>query len=69
MRGEGPSNGLANLLSKADRNTDLSKLAEERDQFECPACGWTAQLRRNECMVCDYDQPLRRPEANRGDGA
>ena len=66
--GQSPRNGLAKLLSEADPDAPLEQIAAEKERFECPACGWGAELRRNECMVCDYDRPLRPARAGaRGD--
>mgnify|MGYP006304216185 CR=1 FL=1 len=65
---QSPRNGLAKLLWEADPDDSPHEIAAEKDRFECPACGWGAELRRNECMVCDYDQPLRPARAGtRGD--
>ena len=65
---QSPRNGLAKLLWEAEPDDSPEEIASQKEQFQCPACGWLAELRRNECMVCDYDQPLHRPGANRGDG-
>ena len=65
---QSPRNGLAKLLSEADPDASLEEIADDKERFECPACGWCAELRRNECMVCDYNQPLRPARAGvRGD--
>jgi len=57
--GQNPRNGLAKLLSDADPDDSLKEIAAQKETFECPACGWTAELRRTQCMVCEYDEPLR----------
>lgn len=64
----GPRNGMAKLLSEADPDASLAEIADVKDRFECPACGWGADLHRNECMVCDYSQPLRRVQFEDGGG-
>ena len=56
---QSPRNGLAKLLWDANPDDPPQDIATKKEQFQCPACGWTAELRRNECMVCDYDQTLR----------
>ena len=66
--GQSPRNGLAKLLWEADPDDSPQEIAAEKERFQCPACGWGAELRRNECMVCEYDQPLRLVRAGgRGD--
>jgi hypothetical protein len=62
---QSPRNGLAKLLWEADPSDSPQEVAAKKDQFECPACGWVSELRRNECMVCEYDQPLRTRRGNR----
>jgi hypothetical protein len=66
---QSPRNGLAKLLWEADPDDSPDEIAAEKERFQCPACGWTAELRRNECMVCDYDQPLRSARAGGGGDA
>lgn len=53
-----PRNGIAKLLTDADPDTPLECIVDEKDEFECPKCGWETELRRNQCLVCDYDQPV-----------
>lgn len=53
-----PCNGLAKLIAEADPDRSPSEILAQRDEYECPRCGWTADLHRQECMVCEYDQPL-----------
>lgn len=53
-----PRNGLAKLLDEADPDTKIEDLVRQRKQFECPACGWVAELRRQSCMNCSRDEPL-----------
>lgn len=66
--GQGPRNGLAKLLWKADPDDSPQEIAAKKKQFKCPACGWVAELRRNECMVCEYELPIRPVQADeRGD--
>jgi hypothetical protein len=55
---QNPRNGLAKILSDADPDTSLEEIAAEKQRFECPECGWDADLQRNGCMVCEYGQPL-----------
>jgi hypothetical protein len=66
---QSPRNGLAKLLSEADPDAPLGEVAAEKDEFECPACGWTAELQRNECMVCEYGQSLRSARSDTRGGA
>ena len=54
-----PSNGLAKLLWEADPDEPPQEIAARNQRFECPACGWIAELERNECMVCEHEQQLR----------
>lgn len=56
--GRGPCNGIARLLAEADPGTPPAEILAQRDEYECPSCGWAADLHRQECMVCEYDQPL-----------
>lgn len=51
-------NGMAKLLTDADPDTPLEDIVAEKQKFEYRECGWQAELQRNECIVCDYDQPL-----------
>jgi len=65
---QSPRNGHAKLLHDADPDTGLEELQEiaaQKEKFECPVCGWTAELQRNECFVCEYDEPLQ-PVRDRG---
>lgn len=55
---QSPRNGLAKLLHEADGDDSLDEIVAQKEQFECPNCGWQAELRRNECMVCEYGRPL-----------
>jgi hypothetical protein len=55
---QSPRNGLAKLLWEADPDDTAQDIVSEKERFHCPECDWTAELRRNECMVCDYEQPL-----------
>lgn len=57
---QSPRNGLAKLLWEADADDSPEEIAADKEQFHCPSCGWTAELERNECMVCDYDGSLER---------
>lgn len=50
--GQAPRNGLAKLLWEAGEDDDSQQIANERDYFVCPDCGWEAQLHRNQCMSC-----------------
>lgn len=66
--GQSPRNGLAKLLWEAEPDDSPQEIAAEKERFRCPACGWVAELRRNECMVCKYGQPLEPTRAaGRGD--
>jgi hypothetical protein len=56
---QSPRNGLAKLLWDADPDKSTEEIVDRKERFYCPACGWEAELHRNECMVCEYDQPLR----------
>lgn len=60
--GQSPRNGLAKLLLDADPDDAPEEIISQKTEFECPDCGWTADLHRTECMVCDYDQPLQRTQ-------
>lgn len=53
-----PRNGLARLLWEADPDDSPREIAEGKKQFQCPDCGWTAELQRNQCMLCEYSQTL-----------
>lgn len=64
-----PRNGLAKLLWEADPDDSPEEITAEQEHFECPKCGWTADLRRNECMVCEYGQPLDPVRESTGGGA
>jgi hypothetical protein len=57
---QSPRNGLAKLLWDANPDDPPQDIAAEKERFACPECGWTAELRRTECMVCDSTQPLQR---------
>jgi len=63
---QSPRNGLAKLLWEAEPDDSPQEIASQKEQFKCPACGWVAELQRNECMVCEYDQPLRPAHAGTG---
>jgi hypothetical protein len=63
---QGPRNGLAKLLLDADPDQDPEEIVKQQQRFECPSCGWTAELRRTECMVCDSTQPLQRRSTTEG---
>lgn len=65
--GQTPRNGLAKLLWEAESDDDPQEIASQMEQFVCPGCGWEADLRRNECMICDWDQPLK-PASTGGRG-
>lgn len=64
---QAPRNGLAKLLWDADSSDNPQEIAARQKQFECPECGWKAKLRRNACMVCDHDQPLRQVQNATGE--
>lgn len=64
---QSPRNGMAKLLTDADPDTPLGEILDEKDEFECPECGWRAELQRNECMICEYDQPLESTVTKGGD--
>ena len=53
-----PCNGLARLLWDADPEDSPQEIVAEKDRFECSECGWVAELRRTECMVCSSTSPL-----------
>lgn len=53
-----PRSGLAKLLDEAPPGTPIAEILAQKEEYECPECGWRAELRRNTCFVCDYDQPL-----------
>ena len=63
---QSPRNGLAKVLLEAEPDDSPDEIVSKKEKFHCPACGWTAELRRNECMVCDYDQALQAGDAGRG---
>ena len=64
----GPRNGLAKLLNEADPDDPVGEITAQKEQFECPNCGWVAELCRNECFVCEYNQNLR-PSSGGAGGA
>lgn len=64
---QSPRNGLAKLLDEADPDAPLNEIAAEKKRYECPACGWQAELHRNQCMVCSYNQPLQPTGIHGGD--
>ena len=63
---QSPRNGLAKLLWEAEPDDSPEEIAAQKERFQCPECGWLAELRRNECMICEYDQPLRSIPAGAG---
>lgn len=56
--GKTPRNGLAKLLWDAEPDSSAEEIASQKQLYECPSCGWEAQLRRNQCMLCEWDEPL-----------
>jgi hypothetical protein len=62
---QSPRNGLAKKLWDADPDESPQEISARKERFECTDCGWTAELRRNQCMVCEYDRPLQSCGASR----
>jgi len=55
---QGAHNGLPKLIEQADGDESLGEILAQHEQYECPDCGWVADLHRTQCMVCDFDQRL-----------
>lgn len=56
-----PRSGLAKLLHSTEPDTPLDEVAAkatQRTRYRCPQCGWTAEIHRTTCFVCDYDEQL-----------